>query len=161
MHQDELRSRIESVLSQQHVLTLSFADEAGPWAAPVFFASGDRDAFDLYFVTNPSSRHGRAIESGAELAAAVHAGTSEWADIKGLQMSGKAEQIADKAALEAARGCYMRRFPFTEVFFRQEELLEPEVREMVARVRFYQYRPSSIVLVDNSVHFGFHEKLEI
>jgi uncharacterized protein YhbP (UPF0306 family) len=156
MEKRELHRRIDELLSQQHVITLSTNDELGPWAAPVFFA---HDGFDLFFVTNPNSRHGKAIAAGSEVAGAVHASSSDWQQIKGLQMTGTAELLDDKQDLDTARKHYFSRYPFTEVFFRQQELLEPEIREKAAAVRFYRFKPGKIVLVDNSVRFGFHGEL--
>jgi uncharacterized protein YhbP (UPF0306 family) len=158
MENKELLKRIDELLSQQHVITLSTADSSGPWAAPVYYA---QDGYELYFVTNPTSRHGKAIESGSELAGAVHASSSDWQEIKGLQMTGIAAMLPEGPDLEKARKRYFERYPFTEVFFRQQELLEPEIREKAASVRFYGFRPSRIVLVDNSVRFGFHGELRL
>jgi hypothetical protein len=76
-------------------------------------------------------------------------------------MTGIAAMLPEGPDLEKARKRYFERYPFTEVFFRQQELLEPEIREKAASVRFYGFRPSRIVLVDNSVRFGFHGELRL
>ena len=158
MDKKELRKKIDELLSQQHVITLSTSDSRGPWAAPVYYA---QEGFAIYFVTNPSSRHGRVIETGDELAGAIHSSSSDWNKIKGLQLSGTAEMLAHGSELEKAKKSYFSRYPFTEVFFKQEQALDPEMQEKVSSVRFYRFRPSRIVLVDNSVHFGFHGELKL
>lgn len=158
MEDKDLRKKIDELLSQQHVITLSTSDSGGPWAAPVYYA---QEGNDLYFVTNPSSRHGRAIDADGELAGAIHASSSDWNEIKGLQMIGKAEILTNGPDLEKAQKRYFSRYPFTEVFFRQELQLDPEMQEKVSSVRFYRFRPSRIVLVDNSVRFGFHGELKL
>ena len=161
MEKKELQRRIREVVAAQHVITLSFADGDGPWAAPVFYAAESGDQFSFLFVSNPSSRHSQAIDAGAPLAAAIHSGTSDWVDIKGLQMTGRASMIEDQTELQAARERYTENFPFTKVFFAQQDLVDPAVRDKAASVRFYRFRPERIVLVDNSVEFGFHATLQL
>ena len=161
MEKNELRRRIREVVAAQHVITLSFADCDGPWAAPVFYAAESGDEFGFLFVSNPASRHSLAIAGGSPLAATLHSGTSEWTDIKGLQMTGRASLIEDKAEQKKARRRYTECFPFTKIFFAQQDLVDFAIRDKASSVRFYRFRPERIVLVDNSVEFGFHAELEL
>ena len=161
MEKNELRRRIRGMVAAQHVITLSFTDGDGPWAAPVFYAAEDGESFGFIFVSNPSSRHGRAIATGAPLAATIHSGSSKWEDIRGLQMTGTAALIEDKDGLRAARGSYTERFPFTKVFFLQQDLVDIAIRNKATSVLFYRFLPEKVVLVDNSVEFGFHATLEL
>ena len=159
MDKEELRRRIVALLGEQSVLTLTVADEGGaPWAAPVFYAA---DGFDIFFVSDPGSRHGRALARSPAAAAAVHAPDPDWQRMRGLQMEGEASVIADGDLADRATRRYVERFPFTDIFFRRAEVLGPEIAERVSAVRFHLLRPARIVLVDNSVAFGFHAELVV
>jgi uncharacterized protein YhbP (UPF0306 family) len=151
----ELRKRAEEILGQQRIVTLSINDDEGPWAAPVFFA---QEGFDLYFVSNPLSRHGRAAAGHPECAAAVFNANSEWRKVQGLQMEG-ALKLLDEDEGKHALKTYTRKFPFTGVFFSQQQNLPEPLRVKVSDVRFYRFRARRIVLVDNTVRFGFHHTI--
>jgi uncharacterized protein len=153
MKETELQQRIRDILAGQRIMTLSHSDGDGPWAIPVFYA---QDKFDLVFVSNPNSRHGRAAAADGQFAAAVLNSNSEWRKVQGLQMAGRVEMPEGEAAVKATRGIYTRKFPFTGVFFSQQDKLPEPLRAKVTDVNFYIFRPERIVLVDNTIHFGFH-----
>jgi uncharacterized protein YhbP (UPF0306 family) len=148
----ELKKRIEELLAEQNVLTLAVADAEGQWASPVYYAS---DGIDLFFVSDPASRHCRAAAEGRAVAGSVHDDSEGWQSIRGLQMEGTVTPVA-KADLQNAMRIYEARFTFTRIFFEQFDKLDPELARRAALVRFYRFRPRRIVLVDNTVHFGFH-----
>jgi uncharacterized protein YhbP (UPF0306 family) len=148
----ELKRRIEELLSEQPVLTLAVADAEGLWAAPVYYAAA---GFDLYFVSDPASRHCRAAAEGRTVAGSVHDDSEGWEKIRGLQMEGTVALVAG-AELQNTMRLYVARFPFTGVFFEQFDKLGPELARRAAAVRFFRFRPRRVVLVDNTVHFGFH-----
>jgi len=154
----DLEKTISALLGEQWVLTLAFTDEIGPWASPVFYAA---DGFDLYFVSGPDSRHCRHIEAGGTLAAAIDWRSENWLQIKGLQMEGNAHRLAAGEQQSLARRVYTGKFPFTKIFFDQAGGLPAKLAERIAGVRFYRFRPERLVLVDNSVSFGYHAELRI
>ena len=55
----------------------------GPWAAAVFYAN---TGFALYFLSSPTSRHGRNIGGNAKAAATIQEDYSDWREIKGIQL---------------------------------------------------------------------------
>lgn len=156
MKTEELRERIGVTLGEQWVLTLSFADREGPWSAPVYYAE---DGLDLYFVSDPNSRHGRYLAANPRIAACVDNRGANWREIKGLQMAGEAVLLEDKHLQRHAEGAYMRKFPFTRVFFLQKQLLDPLLADKVKSASFYLFKPDRIKLVDNRVAFGFQQEL--
>jgi uncharacterized protein YhbP (UPF0306 family) len=149
-------SRITQIILQNRIMTLSFSDATGPWATPVFYAPDD---LNLIFVSSPGSRHGRMAKVNPVFAAAIHDPKAEWRKIRGLQMSGVVAGITNKEELKKARAVYTKQFPFTSVFFNQKEKLPAVLKEKISDVQFYQFRPQRIVLVDNTVSFGFHKEL--
>lgn len=153
MSEKELQERIKDILKEQRIITLSTHDENGPWAAPVFFAQKD---YDIYFVSNPKSRHSRAVISNKVMAGAVYNSNSVWRDVQGLQLSGSVSILSDKKEVKEAQKIYTGKFPFTGVFFSQQDKLPAPLRAKVSDVCFFHFKPERIVLVDNSIHFGFH-----
>lgn len=157
MNRSELEQRIKDLLRSRSVLTLAVSDEDGVWSSPVYYAS---EGFDLYFVSDPASRHCRSASEGPAVAASTYDDSAGWEKIRGLQMEGTVELVPD-SELQKVRKAYIARFPFTEIFFLQFDKLEPEIAERAASVRFFRFRPGRIVLVDNSISFGFHAELKL
>jgi uncharacterized protein YhbP (UPF0306 family) len=149
-------SRITQIIQQNRIMTLSFHDSTGPWATPVFYA---RDDLRLIFVSSPASRHCRTAAENPAFAAAIYDPKAEWRKIRGLQMTGTVTAISGKEELKKARAVYTKQFPFTSVFFNQKEKLPAILKEKISDVQFYQFRPQRIVLVDNTVSFGFHMEI--
>lgn len=139
-----LRERIRGYLEAHHVLTLATVDEGGPWAAALFYASDE--AMNLYVLSDPATRHGRAIGQGAPVAATVHDETREWEAIKGLQLWGNAAP----ASHEEARVRYVEKFPFAAALIPAH-----------GPHRFYQIRPRWVRLIDNSRGLGFKEEISL
>lgn len=140
-----LLDRIKGYLKAHHVLTLATVDEGGPWAASLFYASDE--ALNLYVLSDPATRHGRALAGGARVAATVHGETKDWTAIQGIQLWGTAGEM--KAA-EGAFATYTEKFPFVAAGIRAD-----------GPHRFYQITPGWIRLIDNSRGLGFKEELSL
>jgi len=138
-----LLERIRSYLESHHVLTLATADAGGPWAASLFYASDE--AMNLYVLSDPATRHGRAMAPGARVAAAVHDETMEWTRIRGIQLWGTGEKLT---AIEEVFARYTEKFPFARELIRTD-----------GPHRFYRITPAWIRLIDNSQGLGFKEEL--
>ena len=83
-----------------NVATLATTGPEGPWAAAVFYAS---TGFTLYFLSSPTSRHGRNIGRNAEVAATIQEDYSDWREIKGIQLEGRANRLAGPRTLGVER----------------------------------------------------------
>ncbi len=92
MDPDQLRRDILEYLETHNVMTIASCsgDKDVPWAAAVFYAS---DGLDLYFFSNPRSRHGVNMAANAEVSAAIHEDYSNWREIRGIQLEGRAERL--------------------------------------------------------------------
>ena len=145
------------MLEDHATATLATADADGPWAAAVFYAS-DAD-LNLYFVTEPGTRHGRNLRNNARVAVAIHADVANWNDVRGLQLEGTARVVAeDKRA--AALGIYLHRFP--EVRRLSEEPrndAEREIGERLGRIPLWRLAPDRIRIIDNRERFGWKQEL--
>jgi uncharacterized protein YhbP (UPF0306 family) len=140
-----LLERIKGYLEAHHVLTLATADEGGPWATSLFYASDD--ALNLYVLSDPATRHGRAIAHDARVAATVHGENREWTAIQGIQLWGTADEVK---AHEEVFARYTEKFPFAAA------LISPDGPH-----RFYEIRPRWIRLIDNSRGLGFKEEITL
>lgn len=140
-----LLDRIKGYLKAHRVLTLATVDEGGPWGASLFYASDE--ALNLYVLSDPATRHGRALADGARVAGTVHGETKDWTTIQGIQLWGTAGEV--KAAEEVfAR--YTEKFPFAAALIRGD-----------GPHRFYQITPAWIRLIDNSRGLGFKEEISV
>lgn len=140
----DARERAVALLDRRRVLTLAFADAEGPWAADVYYV---RDGPALVFLSSPRSRHAQAFAAGAAAAGTVHEDAEGVDDIRGIQASGRVEEVAAGAARERALDLYGRRYPFAkELLFGAARLLD--------RVRVYRFVPERVLFVDNGRGFG-------
>lgn len=148
-----MRARVLEYLDEHHVLTLATTGPEGPWAAAVFYA---REDLTLYFLSSPTSRHGRNIGSGAEVAATIQRDYADWPGIRGLQLHGNVEPVArDNEALVRER--YGQRFPVVGLAAKAPAAI---VRAL-DRIRWYALYPRSIWLIDNNLGFGHREQLDL
>jgi uncharacterized protein YhbP (UPF0306 family) len=57
---------------KESVLTLSIADDNGPWSAPVLYVADTQiEPFALYFLSSPNSRHVKALDNNVICAASI------------------------------------------------------------------------------------------
>ncbi len=141
----DIRDTALALVDECRVSTLATSGPGGPWASPVFYAP---EGFTLTFVSSPRSHHARNLATDPRCSVAIHAEQADWRSIRGLQMSGRVDELGVSPGKEAMTP-YLRRFPF---------IGEADVPEMLRRalagVTWYRFRPDSVHLVDNSRGFG-------
>jgi uncharacterized protein YhbP (UPF0306 family) len=156
---ENLRSRVRQMLATHGTMTLATVGPDGPWASAVFYACDA--ALHLYFVTDPATRHGANLMNDERVSAAIHADVSDWNDVRGLQLEGRAHVLS---AAERATGLevYLTRFPNVR------RLLEPsgseaerQIGARLARTPLWRLRPSRIRVIDNREGFGWKEELAL
>lgn len=87
-------------LQTQHLMVIATVGDA-PWASTVFFVADE--ALNLYFVSDPSSNHGKHIAKNSQLAVAIFDSRQQVSDQKiGVQMKGKVVQVTDPADIGEA-----------------------------------------------------------
>ena len=87
----DLRERAKEVLAQTHLMTIAVRDEQGVWAADVIFVYDE--ALRLYWISDPETRHSRAIAENGEVAATITASTQSKEPNFGLQLAGRAQKL--------------------------------------------------------------------
>ncbi len=140
--------------------TLSLATTAGsiPHAASVFYVN---IGFNLYFLSNPKSRHGENLIQNPMVSGTINEDYSNWLQIKGIQLEGRVECIG--GILKNARivKAYVKKFPNVADFLLSPHKLGKKIAQKVSRVKFYQILPVKIYFIDNASGFGHKEELKI
>ena len=147
-----------SLIEEQHTMTLATSGAKGPWAAPVYYIFLE-PAF--YFFSKPTSRHIEESLESRRASAAIFAHVFSWQEIRGLQMSGAVEAVSPgSSALRAIRS-YLGKFPFTKNFFNPSEPIDLNAFSGRFRVRLYRFEPDLVYYLDNSIRFGFRERVHL
>lgn len=145
---EEMRPILGSFLASQSTLALSTAgDQDGrPQVAPLFFASDE--SFNLYWISDPDSRHSANLADWSDVAVAIYAQTWEWTGIKGLQIEGEAVPVTGEEERARALSVYKAKFPFvTDKFV-----------TLIEQSTIYVLRPRWLRWLDNSRHFGYKQE---
>jgi uncharacterized protein YhbP (UPF0306 family) len=141
-------------LFQVPAMTLCTIDTAGgPCAAPVYFVAQGQSlnqgipGWRLYFFSGPDSQHTQNIARVAHAAAAIYPECQGLQDIRGLQLRGAVQAVAQGPEWELAWRAYCAKFPFVG-----------ELKPIVARNALYAFVPEWVRLVDNRRSFGFKQE---
>jgi uncharacterized protein YhbP (UPF0306 family) len=138
-----LAGSVEAIAAETMVLSLATADAAGlPHANMAFFALGPE--FDLFFVSEPSTRHGRNAAARADASAAIWLPPPEFGEgLRGMQVAGECRAVVG-AEGEAAFEAYRERFPS----FGGDPALRAAYLDGTAAASLYRLRVSWLRLVD-------------
>ena len=154
--EQELKNLAEDLIKAQSTMALATARENIPWAAPVYYAYLK---YCFYFFSDPASRHIQESLASHQASSTIYAPASTWQEIRGIQMSGSVESIpSGLEAIEAIRA-YLKKFAFTKDFFTPGQTLDLIAFTSRFRVKLYRFKPSLIYYMDNSIRFGFREKV--
>ncbi|RMF79152.1 MAG: pyridoxamine 5'-phosphate oxidase family protein [Chloroflexi bacterium] len=110
-------------------------------SAPLFFVS-DAD-FDFYWLSSQNSEHSRNVSAHPQVAASIYPAVWQWKQIRGLQIEGAAQVVADAALRDKILALYHTKFDLPALFDQQ-----------IAASGLYMLRPTWLRWLDNSVAFG-------
>ena len=153
---DALVAEVQAYLKSHHVMTVATVGDGLPQAADVFYAS---DGFTLYFVSDPSTRHGANIARQPQVAVTIHEDYDDWRQIQGLQIEGPARLVSSKLELVKAMAVYLAKYPWARPFLASPAAISAQVARKTSGIRFYKVSPHWVRFVDNSKGFGHHEEL--
>jgi uncharacterized protein YhbP (UPF0306 family) len=145
---DEMRPVLRDFLAAQSTLVLGTAGEqdGAPQVAPLFFASDDQ--LNLYWISDPDSRHSANLSDWNKAAAAIYVQTWDWTGIKGLQIEGSACPVTTDGERERALALYRAKFPFVTERF----------ASLIELSTIYVLRPRWLRWLDNARHFGYKQE---
>lgn len=148
-----LKERIKLFLDSHHVMTLATSNGESPHAVSLFFACDD---LAIVWVSDPGSLHSREISLNNKVSATIASDFTDFADIKGLQITGTARELTDPADRSRCLALLSDRYPF----LRRVSATPKALQDSLAQACVYRLEPSQIVLIDNSIGFGHKETLE-
>lgn len=134
---------VEGIVSQTPVLALSTSDTSGaPHANMAFFALGAD--FDLFFMSEPSSLHGRNVAERPFASVAMWLTPPEFGEqLQGMQLEGECSVAEGDVAAEAF-DAYSGRFPA----MRRDPAIRESYLNGTAASSLYRFRVSKLTLVD-------------
>ncbi len=143
MAEDPLQ-HIHAFLAQHNVMTLAtLGPDGAPHATDVYYAeTGD---LALYFISIPGSRHARNLAHDPRMAAAVHADSTRWRDIRGVQLEGVCRRVMDEERV-AAWARYTAKFSFM--------LADAALAGALQKVDMYRVTPHWLRWIDNTTGLG-------
>ena len=134
-------------------MTLSTNGPEGLWSAAVFYVN---DAFRLYFLSAPTSRHSLNLEAQPHVAAAIQEDYRDWPEIKGIQLEGEAKRVSKaNQALVVAR--YGLKFPIIANISRAPA----EILKAFNKIAWYEVRPERLYFIDNSLGLGHRDEVPL
>ncbi len=146
-----LHERVLAFLGEHHVMTLATLGADGPWAAAVFYAHED---LRLYFLSAPTSRHAQNLAADARAAATIQRDYDDWPGIRGLQLEGTVRAVA-AADEPRVRALYQQRYPLVA----GGAGVPRRILEALDRIRWYEFVPKDVWLIDNTLGFAHREHL--
>jgi uncharacterized protein YhbP (UPF0306 family) len=137
-------STMRTFLADHTVLTLATIGPNGhPQATDLYYA--DANDLTLHFISSPGSRHVRNIEADRRVAATIHADSTRWRDIRGVQLEGVCARLSGVGWAEAWT-CYLTKFPFV--------LTDAVLDRALQQVEIYRVIPYWLRWIDNTTGFG-------
>ena len=152
----ELKKLAVDLIEEQSTMTLATAKGDVAWSAPVYYVYL-KSCF--YFFSDPTSRHVQESLASGQASSSIYANASTWQEIRGIQMSGQMETVQARLGTIEVIRAYLKRFPFTQDFFKPGEALDLEAFAKRFKVKLYRFKPSLVYYMDNSIRFGFREKV--
>lgn len=135
---------VRAFLGERYTLTLATIGPDGhPQAADVYYA--ETDDLILYFISIPGSRHATNIARDPHVAATIHADTTRWRDIRGVQLEGICLRVT---GVERARAwaLYTAKYPFV--------VADAALARAVQKVSLYRITPRWLHWIDNASGLG-------
>lgn len=155
---DVIAEKAVDLIHRQNTMTLATSNGASAWAAPVYYVYASRC---FYFFSDPDSRHIREGMASVGCAAAIHAASTGWRDICGIQMSGKIERVSIGREAASAFKAYIKKYPFCKEFFSPGSLLNLETFVGKFNARMYKFIPDLVCYQDNRIKFGHREAIKL
>ena len=140
-------------LAAHNTLTVATTGPNGLWAAAVFYVN---DAFVLYWLSDPASRHSQNIARHPDVAVTVHEDYRDWRVIQGMQMEGTAGEIGPIRSAGGAMRLYAAKYPFLSDWRNPP----PALAAALDGARVYRFTPRRVFFIDNTRGFGHREEID-
>lgn len=147
----DMRPKLREFLKTQSTMALGTVglSDGRPQVTALFFACDDD--FNLYWISDPDSRHSKNLDDWNDVSAAIYPQTWDYGAIKGVQIEGDAYSVTDEDERHRALRLYTAKFPF--VTDRFTTLIQQSV--------FYVLRPRWLRWIDNERKFGYKQEFSL
>jgi nitroimidazol reductase NimA-like FMN-containing flavoprotein (pyridoxamine 5'-phosphate oxidase superfamily) len=146
MSADETKERIAGYLKDHSVLTLAtVTPDCRPLAHTVSYVS---EGATVFFATLKTTRKYHNIRRNPAVAYTVDEDYPEWIKIRGIQMEGNAEILAEPGEIARVRELYVKKFPAAADF--------PEDLDMA----YIGIRPVACFFLDFSKGFSHRDEVK-
>jgi uncharacterized protein YhbP (UPF0306 family) len=145
---DDPLAQLRALLPEWNILTLAtLGPDGDPQAADLYYA--ETDDLTLDFVSIPGSRHTVNIARNPRVAVTIHVDSSQWRDIRGVQLQGTCALVtgADRARAWAR---YCAKFPFV--------LADAALARALDKVSVYRITPRWLRWIDNTASLGHNRE---
>jgi uncharacterized protein YhbP (UPF0306 family) len=88
-----LKNLALEILKKGYLMSLATQDSSGIWVADVIYVN---DNFNLYWISDTSTRHSKAIENNKDVACSITISNNPQEPNIGLQISGKAKKMSEE-----------------------------------------------------------------
>jgi len=164
MESKKIKTEFINFVTMCHTMTVATSKNNVPWSAPVYYLYFDTN---FYFLSNPNSRHIKEADILKIVAVSIYSIYSAWHEIKGVQMDGRisiVEKYSDSALIIKK---YIEKFPsikelpMGKIDFSLKNIAQNLIKNLTTNfnVKLYQFNPKTIFYLDNSVKFGFRERV--
>lgn len=146
----EIDQQIAALLAGSRTATLATVDERRqPHAVNIQYVHDDRSR--IYFVSSPDSAHSQHIAHCEQVAVTIYSHDDQRPDqIRGLQLHGTCQLLADPQDRQYAWDLYSQKYPFVAQMSRLLRILEAR--------QFYRVTPTWMRWIDNRRKFGFKQE---
>lgn len=150
------QSQLKAFLQAESVLTIATGDACGPWSAPVLYVADiSSEPLALYFLSSANSRHIKSLPADGAAAVSIYSDyDGNWQSIRGAQIHGTIEQIAD-GERAAIADSYFARFPeIAGLIDNPQTEQEKLIGAAFGRSHFYCVTPSFVRFTNNGDSFA-------
>ncbi|GIW47904.1 MAG: pyridoxamine 5'-phosphate oxidase [Deltaproteobacteria bacterium] len=147
-----IKEAILEMLARHNTMSLATSRDNCPFASSLFYAN---NGFTIYFLSSPRSQHSINIYRNPQVAITINKDYTEWREIKGLQIRGKAYTVP-KEEIPIAVRVYSEKYPFFKLL-----PLESNLALRLAGVEFFKVVPEVVRLINNEMGFGYKVELRI
>lgn len=158
MAEQDYKTQAIDLINQQNTMALATARQNTAWAAPVYYSFYKAS---FYFFSDPGSRHISEAMENKQCSAAIYPHVNTWQAIRGIQISGRIRLVPPGLTAVQAVRAYVRKFPFTNYFFKPGQALDLDSFEKQFQVRLYRLEPNLVYYLDNQVKFGFRIEVKL
>jgi len=149
--------KVEEFFDEHYCLHLATNGPDGPWSSTVFYV---RDGYDLFFISDPTTRHAKNIAASGRAAATVNSDVKHWTDVKGLQMEGAVTVVDSILERTKVFGSFLLRYPFMKDLFAAAAEAAKQVGHATEHT-VYRFRPGRLYHIDQQLSPGVRREIPI